>query len=214
MGEIDWDEAERRERRRDLLLGVPGIAAFFVGLVLVTESVGFLTGGAAWAAVGVLLTFLLLMTAAFQLIPRLRAISSGGYRIQIALSRHIDPGPEWRARTDRQARYVAGVTWFGWAALIAPLAFLLNGQWNRPVAAAAGTVLLVGAVSAWTLWWRRQLLAARRWLADPPGPAREALPPTTAERWLTGRRGPAIIAGSALALGLIIWLVAAFVEGF
>lgn len=62
-GEIDWEEAERRERRRDLL-GLPAIAAFFVGMVLVTGGVGFLTGGAAWAAVGVLLGFLLLMTAA------------------------------------------------------------------------------------------------------------------------------------------------------
>lgn len=212
-GEIDWDEAERRERRHDLL-GLPGIAAFFVGMVLVTGGVGFLTGGAAWAVVGGVLAFIVLMTAASQLIPRLRANTSGGYRIQIALSQHIDPGPEWRARTDRQARYLAGVTWLRWAAPIAPLAFLLDGQWDRPVAAAAGTVLLVGAVSAWMLWWRRRVLAARRWLADPPGPAREALPPTTAERWLTGRRGLATIVGSALALGLIIGLGVAFAERF
>lgn len=212
-GEIDWEEAERRERRRDLL-GLPAIAAFFVGMVLVTGGVGFLTGGAAWAAVGVLLGFLLLMTAASQLIPRLRANSSGGYRVQIALSRHIDPGPDWRARTDRQARYWAGVTWLGWVAPIAPLFFLLNGRWDRPLASAVGTVLLVGPVAAWMLWWRRRVLHARRWLADPPGPAREASPPTTAEQWLTGRRGLAIIVGSALALGLIIGLSVAFVERF
>ncbi|MCF6745706.1 hypothetical protein E9529_15780 [Blastococcus sp. KM273128] len=211
-GEIDWDTAERRERRHELL-GLPGIACFFVGMVLLTGGIGPLTGGAAWAVVGGMLAFIVLMTASSQLIPRLRANTSGGYRIQIALNRHIDPGPEWRARTDRQARYTAGVAWFGWAALIAPLAFLLNGQWDRPMAAAAGTVLLVGAASAWMLWWRRRVLAARRWLADPPGPAREALPPTTAERWLTGRRGLATIVVSALALGLIIGLVAAFAEG-
>lgn len=212
-GEIDWDEAERRERRHDLL-GLPAIAAFFVGMVLVTGGVGFLTGAAAWAVVLVVLAFIALMTAASQLIPRLRANSSGGYRIQIALSQHIDPGPEWRARTDRQAGYWAGVTWIGWATPLAPLAFLLNGQWDRPVAAVTGTVLLVGAGSAWMLWWRRRVLAARRWLADPPGPAREALPPTTAERWLTGRRGLATIVGLALALGLIIGLVVAFAARF
>lgn len=211
--EIDWDEAERRQRLRDLM-GIPGIAAFFVGMVLVTGSLGVFTGDAAWAAVGALMAFLVVMTAASQLIPRLRMRSSGGYRIQIALSRHVDPGPEWRARTDRQARYIAGATWLLWAALIAPLTSLLGGQWDRPVAASVGTVLLVGAVSAWMLWWRTRVLAARRWLADPPGPAREQSPPTKAERWLLGRRGLAIIVGSALALGLIIGLVIAFAERF
>jgi hypothetical protein len=201
-GEVDWDEAERRERRRELW-ALAGLAAYFAGMVLVTGGFGFFTDGAAWAAVGVLLALFVLMLAAYRLIPRLRAKSSGGYRTQIALSQHIDPGPDWRARTDRDARYWAGMPWVGWVAPLAPLAFLLNGQWDRPVAAVAGTVLLVGAVSAWILWWQRRVRAARRWLADPPGPAREALPPTTAERWLTGRRGLALIIGSALALALV-----------
>jgi hypothetical protein len=178
-------------------------------MVLVTGDVGFLTGGAAWVLVGVLLAFFLLMSAVSRLIPRLRANSSGGYRVQTALSQHVDPGPEWRARTDRQARYWTGVTWVGWAAPLGPLAFLLNGQWDRPAAVAAGTVLLVRAVSAWMLWWRGRVLAARRWLADPPGPTREALSPTTAERWLTGGRGLAIIVGASLTLGLVVGLVVA-----
>lgn len=208
-GELDWDEAERRERRRELW-GLPGIAAFFVGVDLVTGHVGFWTGGAAWAWVGLLLAFLLLMTAASRLTPRLRAGSAGSYRIRTALSHHIDPGPEWRVRTDRAARYWAGVSWIGWIAPIGPIVFLLDGQWDRPVAAAAGTVLLVGAVSAWILWWRSQVRAARRWLADPPGPSRAALRPTTAERWLTGGRGLAIVIGLALLLGLVGGLAIAF----
>ena len=205
---IDWVEAERRELRRELL-GFLGLAAFFVGMVLVTGGVGFATGGGAWAVVGVLLAFFLLMSAISRLTPRLRTKSSDGYRIQVALRQRIDPGPELRARTDRHARYMAGIAWVVWVVPLGPLDFLLDGRWNRPAAAAAGTVLLVGATSAWMLQVRRQVLAARRWVAEPPGPPREALPPTTAERWLTGRRGLAVLMGSAVAVGLIVGLIVA-----
>jgi hypothetical protein len=204
--EIDWEEAERRERRRDLVI-FPGIVAFFVGMVLLTGDFWLLTGSAAWAVVAVFLGFIMLMTAASHLIPRLRRKGSAGYRIQAALRRHLDPGPELRARADRQARYVAGTAWVGWVALLPAFAFLLGGQWERPMLAAPGAVLLVGAALAWVMWWRSRVHVARRWVADPPGPPREALPPTTAERWLTGRRGLTVVAGLTLGMTLLVLMV-------
>jgi hypothetical protein len=137
--EIDWHEAERRERRRDVLV-TPGIVAFFVGIVLLTGGFGFWTGGVAWAIVGVFLVSLVLVSASSHLVPRLHTRTSAGYRIQAALRQHVDPGPELRARTDRQARYLAGISWAGWLVVPGLLGLLLGGQWDRrPVAAAVGT---------------------------------------------------------------------------
>lgn len=205
--EIDWHEAERHERRRDVLVA-PGIVAFFVGIVLSTGRFAFWTGGVAWAVVGVVLVSFVLVSASSHLVPRLHTRTSAGYRIRAALRQHVDPGPELRARTDRQARYLAGTSWAGWLAVPGLLGLLLGGQWDRrPVVAAVGAVLMTGSAVLYALWWRARSAAARRWVADPPGPPRVALPATAAEPWLTGRRGLAAVVGSALAVGLIAGLV-------
>ena len=208
--EIDWHEAERRERRRDMLVA-PGIVAFFVGIVLLTGGFAVWTGGVAWAVVGVFLVSLVLVSASSHLVPRLRTRTSAGYRIQAALRQHVDPGPELRARTDRQARYLAGISWAGWLVVPGLLGLLLGGQWDRrPAAAALGAVLIAASAVVHVQSWRARLAAARRWVADPPGPPRTALPPGAVERCLTGRRGMAIVVGSALAAGLVLGLVVAF----
>ena len=124
--EIDWQEAERRERRRDVLLA-PGIVAFFVGIVLLTGGFAFWTGGVAWAVVGVFLVSLVFVSASSHLVPRLHTRTSAGYRIQVALRQHVDPGPDLRARTDRQARYLAGISWAGWLVVPGLLGLLLGG---------------------------------------------------------------------------------------
>jgi hypothetical protein len=51
-----------------------------------------------------------------------------------------------------------------------------------------GAVVIVAAVVAITVWWRRQADAARRWLAEPPGPARTTPAPRRWETWMSGRR--------------------------
>jgi hypothetical protein len=206
-GGIDWPVAERRERRRDLLAAALGVA-FLVGIVLLTGGFGFWSGPAAWAVVAGLLAFLLLMTAAGHAVPRLRRNTSAGYRIQAALRSHVDPGPELRTRADRQARYLARVGWIGWATPLGPLGLLLAGQWERPVTASVGAALMVAVVVGWLRWWRTGQVAARRWLADPPGPDRQPPEPSTAERWLTGRRA-AVVVGSVV----VLTLVAGFVLG-
>jgi hypothetical protein len=204
-GEIDWADAERRERRRDLL-ALPVVVAFFVGVILLTGGFGFWSGGTAWAVVGAFLAFIVVMTAASHVIARLRGNTSVGYRIQAALRHHVDPGPELRTRADRQARYWAGIAWVGWGALLGPLGLLLGGQWDRPLIASVGAVLVVGAAVGWVRWWRTRQVTAQRWLVDPPGPEREPPPLTTAERWLTGRR-VAVVIGSIVILGLVVGLV-------
>jgi lysylphosphatidylglycerol synthetase-like protein (DUF2156 family) len=210
-GEIDWDDAERRQRRRDLL-AAPALIAFFAGIVLLTGGFGFWTGGTAWVVVGVILA-IIGMTAAAQSGTRARAKRSAAYRIQAAVRHHVDPGPELRARADGQARYLTKVSWAGWLVLLGPLGLLLGGQWDRrPVAAAVGAVLVVGVAAGYVRWWRARLADARRWVANPPGPSREAPPPTTAEHWLTGRRGLALLV-ALLLLGLVVGLAVAFAAG-
>lgn len=210
-GEIDWEDAERRERRRDLLVA-PALIAFFAGIVLLTGGFGFWTGGTAWVVVGGILA-VIGMTAAAQSGTRARARRSAGYRIQAAVRHHADPGPELRARADGQARYLTKVSWAGWLVLLGPLGLLLGGQWDRrPVAAAVGAVLIVGVAAGYVRWWRARLADARRWVANPPGPSREAPPPTTAEHWLSGRRGLALLVGLLL-LGLVVGLAVTFAVG-
>jgi hypothetical protein len=103
--EIDWHEAERRERRRDVLVA-RWIVAFFIGIVLLTGGFAFWTGGVAWAIVGVFLVSLVLVSASSHLVPRLHTRTSAGYRIQAAQQRapgHGSLRPR-HARCLRQAR--------------------------------------------------------------------------------------------------------------
>ncbi len=210
-GQIDWEDAERRERRHDLV-AAPALVAFLAGIVLLTGGFGLWTGGTAWVVVGGILS-VIGMTAASQSGTRARARHSASYRIQAALRHHVDPGPELRTRADGQARYLTKVSWVGWLVLLGPLGLLLGGQWDRrPVAAAIGAVLVVGVAAGFVRWWRARLADARRWVANPPGPSREAPPPTRAEHWLTGRRAVALLV-RLLLLGLIVGLVVAVTTG-
>jgi hypothetical protein len=45
----------------------------------------------------------------------------------------------------------------------------------------------------------RQVRQAQRWVADPPGPARDVPAPTAVDRWTGGRR----VALASLGLGLV-----------
>ncbi|MGY1621220.1 hypothetical protein ACI789_03360 [Geodermatophilus sp. SYSU D00965] len=210
-GDVDWAEAERGQRRLDLL-AAPVLVAFLAGIVLLTGGFGLWTGGSAWVAVGSVLA-LAGMAAAAQSGPRARARRSAAYRVQVALRSHVDPGPAVRARVDGQARYLVEVRWAGWCLLLGPLGLLVAGQWDRrPVLAAVGAVLVVGVAAGYTRWWWVRVADARRWLADPPGPAREAPPPTTAERWLTGRRALLLFPGLLL-LVLLLGLAVALASG-
>jgi hypothetical protein len=208
---VDWDAAERRERRRDLLAG-PLLVGFFVGIVLLTGGLRLLDRRCC--------------VDRDRRLPRARRAGTHRRPTEPAAARpgdcrspapgrlraHADPGPELRGRADQQARYTARTAWVVWTLPLGPLGLVIGGDWDsRPVAAAVGAALVVGAAVAYGLWTRARLTQARRWLADPPGPPREAPPPTAAERWSTGRR-VAVVVGSVFVLAVAAGFVLAVTD--
>jgi hypothetical protein len=208
--DVDWAEVERRGRRLNAvaLLALP---TFFAAIVLLTGGYAFWTGSVAWVAVGVVVLYVVVIQALSVAVPRFRARTGPGLRIQYALQHHIDPGPELRGKTDRYARRMAGNRWFAWLFPALPLSFVLDGRWDRPLQAVPAAFVLVGFAVGVMLWWRRQAVAGARWVADMPGPVRELPPPSRWERMLTGRRvGWAI--GVLLVVGFVLGLVGALLS--
>jgi hypothetical protein len=95
-----------------------------------------------------------------------------------ALREHVDPGPVYRAATDRAARVqlarrtaelaigvviVIGLT----------LACLVVAVIRRDVTVALSAIPLAGASVSGVLWLRRRNARAARWLAHPPFPREE-----------------------------------------
>jgi hypothetical protein len=207
--DVDWAEVERRGRRLNWLafLGVP---VFFAAIVLLTGGYALWKGTGAWAAVGALTLYLVVMQALSIVVPRFRTRTGQAFRLQYALRHRVDPGPDLREKTDGYARRMAGNAWFVWLVPFLPLSFLLDGQWDRPLQAVPSAIVLVGSAVAMMLWWRRQARAARQWLADRPGPERDLPPLTRYERWLTGRRLiwlMVALVGLGVVLGLAVVLI-------
>lgn len=122
-------------------------------------------------------------------------------------------GRDVTGRADRQARHTARTANIAWLALLGPLSLLVGGDWaTRLAAASAGAALVVGAAALYGSWLHARVRHARRWLADPPGPPRDAPPETRAERWLTGRRVVLAVVGG-LVLGLLTGLVLGLTGG-
>lgn len=208
--QVDWAAAERRSRRWDRL-ALLAIVAFFTGAVLLTGGFGFWDGAAAWAVVGGVVTIFALAVAVQELHPRIRARQSDNYHVMHALAIHRDPGPGLRERVDRLARWWSAVGWYRWVVPLLAVPFLSAGRWDRPVVAVPGALLVLGAIAACTWWWIRMTTRARRWVSDPPGPAREVPSPGTWERVITGRRLAWAMA-ALLAGGFVIGLVAVLIE--
>jgi hypothetical protein len=201
--DVDWTEVERRGRRWNWLT-LPLVPAFFGAVVLLTGGYGIWEGRAAWLVVGCASAFFLVVHTISVSTARLRARTGQGFRIQHAVRHRVDPGPDLRTRTDLYARRMAGSGWFVWLFPFLPVSFLLQGRWDRPLLSVPAAVVLVSAVVAFTLWWRRQVAAAGRWMADPPGPEREFPPPKAWERWLTGRRFLWLLLGFLLVNALVV----------
>jgi hypothetical protein len=187
--DVDWTEVERRGRSREPLF-VLLVAAVAAGWAGASEQLFFARGTAKWiVAAGYVLFFVALM-AAQRLHPGLRARAGEGHRVQYALRTHVDPGPDLRGKVDRQAAYMSRMVWFRWWLLLfIPAGILVGAPWaEHPLVVVPSALVLVTGVVMWALFMRRLYAAARRWVADPPGPAREMPEPRRWERWITGWR--------------------------
>ncbi|WP_104526234.1 hypothetical protein [Blastococcus atacamensis] len=184
--QVDWAAAERRARARQpvvllVLLGLIGGIYALTGQFLLPGRAGLLLAAA------YVLGFVVLLAVA-RLHPRLRERTAQGYRVQHALRHRLDPGPGAREKADRLAMQTVGIVWMRWW-LLPPLVAvgpLVGAPWDRPLVAVPGALALLAGVLAWALQYRRLWLDARRWVADPPGPAREMPDLPTWVRWLGG----------------------------
>jgi len=184
---IDWDEVERRARAREPLL-VLALAAVAAGWAGASDRFLGAAGTAKWLVVaGYVLSFVVLL-AVQRLQPRMRVRSGEGYRVQHAIRQHVDPGPGIREKADRQAVYIAGIVWFRWWLLLfIPAGVLVAAPWgDRPLVVVPCALVLMGGVVTYALSVRRFHAASRRWVADPPGPARELPPLPRWQRWISG----------------------------
>jgi hypothetical protein len=150
--DVDWAEVERRGRRRNLL-GFVIVPAFFGGTVLLTGRFAFWEGAAAWVALGGFLVLTLGVAVVMLATPRLRARTGESVRMQYALRHHVDPGPDFRERTDAYARGMAVTGWLGWAFPLVLVTYFVQAQWDRPLLAVPSALVLVAAVVAYVLWW-------------------------------------------------------------
>jgi hypothetical protein len=185
--DIDWAEVERRALHRQLL-GLLVVPVVLGSIVLLTGKFTFWQGADAWWVVGGFTAYAVVAMAASRATLRIRRRADQGLRVQYAMRHHVDPGPELREKVDRYARMMAGNGWMTWLIPFTPGCFLLGARWDRPLVAVPAILVVVAVVVALVLWWRRLVAAARRWVADPPGPERDAYALKGWERWVSGRR--------------------------
>jgi hypothetical protein len=207
VDEVDWDEVERREGRWGLV-AFPVFAAVMVSFVLLSGRFLLWEGPAAWLALGVFLVVGLVLGLVSAVRtrsgPRARML-----RFRYALLHRVDPGPGVREKVDVAARQFAGLGWLIWLFPLGPLGLLLGGRWDRPLFSVPAALVIVGATAWVVVYWRRMTTAGRRWVAHPPGPAREVPPPTRRER-LTSGRGMKWLMVGIIAVGVVVGLVLGF----
>lgn len=163
-----------------------------------------LLGPLGWWLVGAVAVASLLVTSVARLRgPGHRQVVAR--RVQHALRVHADPGPELRARADRQARHLAGQRWAAPFFLVVPLLFVRSAPWDRPVLAGLAVGVLVVTFVAIAFTTARSGRDAQRWLADPPGPPRP-LPP--AAPWQRVAPVVTAVGGACIVASFLIGLVA------
>jgi hypothetical protein len=185
--QIDWSEVVRRARAREPRLAV-ALAAVTAGWAGASDRLVGAAGTAKWIVVAVYVLFFVALLVTQRLHPRMRARAGEGYRVQYALREHVDPGPGLREKVDRQAAHLTRIVWFRWWLLLfIPTGVLVAAPWDdQPLIVVPSALVLVAGVVAWARSSRRLCAAARRWVADPPGPPREMPAPNRWERWISG----------------------------
>ena len=185
--DVDWAAVEQRGRRVDLL-AMAAVVAWFGSMAALTDGLfGWSGTGARWVVAGYVALFVLLMVLQ-RTVPALRRNVVVGRRVQYGMQHHVDPGPGAREKADLYARRQARLGWVVWTSLLLPVAVLANGRWDRPAVAVPAALVFLTVTAAAVLHVHRQVRWAQRWVADPPGPAREVPAPTAVDRWTSGRR--------------------------
>ncbi len=179
-------------------LGVPRM--------LLTGDYAGLHGSAAWALLAAVAGAGAALALLTPVVPALSRRAAEVARMRHALRTHTDPGPDLRARLDLSARRVLRLHWMGRAMPVLPAVLLLQAEWDSPATSLPAAVVLVAGYAALALWHRRRTLAAARWVADRPGPARPAPPVPWWEPWLGGRRLLALSGGYVLLVVLVTLL--------
>jgi hypothetical protein len=203
--ETDWAAVEHRARRADLLT-LTVLGAWFASVTALTGRFVVAGAGRWWVVGGVLVLMSVLLVLQRQ-VPRLRRSAELGHRVQFALRHHVDPGNGAREKADTGARRLARLRWVVWLSPVVALAVLAGGRWDQPAVAVPAALVFLAVVTAGVVHVHRQVREARRWVADPPGPAREVAPPSRLESWTTGRRAW-IVVGVYLLLAVLAGLVA------
>ena len=176
-GAIDWEVVERRAGRRELL-AVPVLLAVLGALFGLLGRFAFWEGRAAWIALAVYAGGCAVLLVVGRTRPGMRRKQGDGYRIQHAVTHHLDPGPELREKADAVVRRLLALSWFRWWIYLGiPVGPLLMARWDRPLLTVPCALVVVTATVALALAMRRSQLNARRWAGSPPGPEREIGPP-------------------------------------
>ena len=93
---------------------------------------------------------------------------------EYAVLRFVDPGVGRRGPADETAKGFVRGRVLAWLLILCLGAVMLpRAQWDRPVWAVPGALLLAMAVAIQLTTREREARAGRRWLADPPGPPRD-----------------------------------------
>ena len=185
--DVDWAAVERG-RRGPAVLAVVAIAALLGSMVALQGGYAGFEGAAGWVAVGILAALGVVGALVARAWPGSGARIVRARRVQYALRHHVDPGDPLRSEVDVAARRLIRVRWAVWYSPLVVVALLAGAQWERPAVAVPAALVLVGLVVAWAVVTRRQVQAAQRWTADPPGPPRELPGPSAVKRWTSPGR--------------------------
>lgn len=204
MTGIDWEAAVRHEQRREILLPLAAFCAFPALAVLRFDDLRVVT----WAGV---LALVAALGSAAWLLHGARTGRTDRHRTLHALLQHADPGPGLRARADQLARQQAPARRWFWVTPGALLVQAVPGRWDEPAVALPAAAVLVASLLPLTVQQFRLGRAAKRWLADPPGPPRDAVRewvPPPARTWAASRGRVVLVVVAVVAVLLLVVAVA------
>lgn len=192
-----------RSWARQLVPTSPLLMAWFAAGIVLNDRFFLFEGQRAWLAWGIVAAVLVGAAATSTVVPRWRQALQQSAAVQHALRTRTDPGPELRTRVDQQAGYVTRTWWVVWCYPVVVFAYVPRDLGRPPAVVLLAGVVLVAITAAAAVHQRRQVGAAHRWVADPPGPLRPPPPPRPVGRWLTGKRlALAVVVLILLAAGL------------